>query len=291
MNDRKQHVINKAHQLFIDKGFQATSIQDILEYSGISKGTFYNYFSSKSELLMAIFKSLRKDIDNQVNELLIGQNRSDIGIFIKQIELQMKANRKYKLMALFEEVFVSNDEALKEFMKAGHLLHLRWVFQRFLDIFGEEKKPYLLDCSIMFLGILHLNLKYHFQMNESRINVPKVVRYSVERIVKIVEEVSKADEQLIDPKILEKWLPGSMKTAHAIHEKIYHTILGLKKAVMNHSEHAKFTELLDFIQNEITQAKEPRKFLIQSALLSLSTHQDPCWQKGIAKLEELINGL
>ena len=60
MNDRKQHVINKAHQLFIDKGFQATSIQDILDYSGISKGTFYNYFSSKNELLIAIFTNQNK---------------------------------------------------------------------------------------------------------------------------------------------------------------------------------------------------------------------------------------
>ncbi|MGA9287974.1 MAG: helix-turn-helix domain-containing protein, partial [Anaerobacillus sp.] len=58
MNDRKQHVIKMAHQLFIDRGFQATSIQDILDYSGISKGTFYNYFSSKNELLIALFKAL-----------------------------------------------------------------------------------------------------------------------------------------------------------------------------------------------------------------------------------------
>ncbi|SIC20615.1 Uncharacterised protein [Mycobacteroides abscessus subsp. abscessus] len=31
MNDRKQHVIKMAHQLFIDKGFQATSIQDMMK--------------------------------------------------------------------------------------------------------------------------------------------------------------------------------------------------------------------------------------------------------------------
>ena len=46
MNDRKQHVVHMAHQLFINKGVQSTSVQDIFEYSGISKGTFYNYFSS-----------------------------------------------------------------------------------------------------------------------------------------------------------------------------------------------------------------------------------------------------
>ena len=46
MIDRKQHVVNRADQLFIHKGVQSTSVQDILEHSGISKGTFNNYFSS-----------------------------------------------------------------------------------------------------------------------------------------------------------------------------------------------------------------------------------------------------
>ncbi len=37
MNNRRQNVIDTAHKLFIDKGYQATSIQDILEEGGISK--------------------------------------------------------------------------------------------------------------------------------------------------------------------------------------------------------------------------------------------------------------
>lgn len=291
MNDRKQHVINKAHQLFIDKGFQATSIQDILDYSGISKGTFYNYFSSKSELLIAIFKSLHKEIDDQVNELLIGQNRSDIEIFIKQVEIQMKANRKYKLMALFEEVFVSNDNTLKEFMKGVHFIQLRWAYNRFLDIFGESKKPYLLDCAIMFMGILHMNLHYHFLMVDSSAEISRVIRYSVERVVKMVDEVSAAGVQILDPEMLDLWLPENKQTGQAFQKKIYHTILALKKAVVNHSEQPKFIELLDFIQNELSHSKEPRQFLIQSALLSLKTNQDQAWQKELIKLENLINRL
>ena len=117
MNDRKQQVINKAHQLFIDKGFQATSIQDILEFSGISKGTFYNYFSSKNELLIAIFKNVFKQVEQGRNELLIGQDPSNIEIFIKQIEIQLKTNYENKLISLFEEVYFSKDEELKQYIK------------------------------------------------------------------------------------------------------------------------------------------------------------------------------
>ena len=89
MYERKQQVIQNAHQLFIEKGYQATSIQDILDRSGISKGTFYNYFSSKSELLKAVFISVNKDFEKERNELLIGENLADFEIFIKQIELRM----------------------------------------------------------------------------------------------------------------------------------------------------------------------------------------------------------
>ena len=71
MKDRKQHVIKTAHQLFIDKGYQSTSVQDILDSSGISKGTFYNYFTSKGELLIAIFKNLQLEIEKEKNEILI----------------------------------------------------------------------------------------------------------------------------------------------------------------------------------------------------------------------------
>ena len=73
-----------AHQLFIDKGFHATSINDIIEYSGISKGTFYNYFSSKNELIIELFKTNYKQLEKDRNDLLIGQDPANFEIFIKQ---------------------------------------------------------------------------------------------------------------------------------------------------------------------------------------------------------------
>lgn len=83
MNNRRQNVIDTAHKLFIDKGYQATSIQDILDGAGISKGTFYNYFPSKGELFIAIFRSFYTKIRHDREKLLIGQDSADIEIFIQ----------------------------------------------------------------------------------------------------------------------------------------------------------------------------------------------------------------
>ncbi|PLR79843.1 TetR/AcrR family transcriptional regulator [Bacillus canaveralius] len=288
MNDRKQHVIEMAHQLFIDKGFQATSIQDILDYSGISKGTFYNYFSSKNELLIALFKLIYKKMEKNRNELLIGQNPSNIDIFIKQIELQLKTNRTNKLISLFEEVFFSNDPELKQFIKQGQLRTLRWLFQRFTDIFDDSKKPYLLDCAIMFMGILQQNLKYHELAHGSNHSVHQVVRYSVERIVRMVDEVAKSGDQLVQPELLENLLPDCRNTDQAFQQELYHTVLVLKKALNHREAQTKYMELLEFIQDELLHSKNPRKFLIESALLSFKTGQAAFAKKDVQKLDQLV---
>ncbi|MDQ0201397.1 TetR/AcrR family transcriptional regulator [Neobacillus ginsengisoli] len=289
MNDRKQHVIGMAHQLFIEKGFQATSIQDILEYSGISKGTFYNYFSSKNELLKAIFKTIFKKMDKERDELLIGKDKSDIEIFIKQMELQMKSNKKNNLFTLFEEVLFSNDEDLKEFIKRGHLMMLHWLYNRFIDIFGESKKPYLLDCAIMFMGILHQNLHFKLMANGSGAKIHKVVRYSVDRIVKIVDEVAESGDQLIEQEFLETWLPDCEKNNKGFQKKLFHTVLSLKKTLTNDEEQIKYIELLDFISEELQNSRTPRKFLINSALFSLKANQADLWKKELQLLEEIIS--
>ncbi|WHY75370.1 TetR/AcrR family transcriptional regulator [Neobacillus sp. WH10] len=289
MNDRKEHVIDAARQLFIDKGFQATSIQDILNYSGISKGTFYNYFSSKNELLIALFKTIHKELDYERNELLIGEDPANIDIFIKQVEMQLKNNKSNKLLFLYEEALVSNDKELKQFFREGHLRNIQWVYKRFLDIFGDSKKPYLLDCAIIFLGILHHNLKFSGMTNESTTrSLEKIVRYSMDRTVKIVDDVSEAGEQLVYPEVLEQWLPHCQNSNQFFQQELYHTILLLKKAIIPNTEKNKYMELLDFIHDELLNNKKPRKFIVESALSSINGNINIYKTKDFQKLNQLV---
>ncbi|WP_071458672.1 TetR/AcrR family transcriptional regulator [Bacillus massilinigeriensis] len=269
MNDRKNHVINMAHQLFVEKGFQATSIQDILDYSGISKGTFYNYFSSKNELLRELFRKIYKQLVQERNDLLIGRDHSDIMIFAEQLELHLETNRKNKIITLFEEVIFSNDPDLNQFIRKGHLLMIRWIYQRFLDIFGSEKRPYLLDAAIIFQGILQHQLKYNSMAYGGKADYRKIVRYCISRIVKLVEEVAASGEQLIVPAALEQWLPNNNNCLQTLQQDIHHTVLQLKQKCIHHPMQAKENELLDFIQDELIHSKHPRKFLVETALDSL----------------------
>lgn len=281
MKDRKQHVIDTAHQLFVEKGFQATSIQDILDYSSISKGTFYNYFSSKNELLMAIFREIQKKFEHERNELLIGKDPSDIEVFIKQMELQVKTNRASKLIPLYEEVLFLNDSELKKFISDFQLRMLRWVYERFDEIFGESKKPYLLDAAIMFTAIFHHNLKYERMANSLKSNPERVVRYSVNRLVALMKNVGETGEQLLSPDLLEDWSPTCHKKDKSYQETLTLEIMSLKKESMNMPDSLKYIELLDFILEELLQPNNQRQFVVESALTSLESHF------GKAKLQPL----
>ena len=51
---RKKEILAAARELFLHQGYDETSVANILDKVGVSKGTFYYYFHSKDELLDAL---------------------------------------------------------------------------------------------------------------------------------------------------------------------------------------------------------------------------------------------
>ena len=48
---RKQELLKTAYEMFLSKGYENTSIDEIIEKAGIAKGTYYYYFPSKEQTL------------------------------------------------------------------------------------------------------------------------------------------------------------------------------------------------------------------------------------------------
>jgi len=51
---RLDELMAAAEQLFIAKGVEAATVNDIVEAAGVAKGTFYHYFASKHDILLAL---------------------------------------------------------------------------------------------------------------------------------------------------------------------------------------------------------------------------------------------
>ena len=56
----KDKIINESLRLFSKRGYTATSISDVIQAAGTSKGGFYNHFKSKEQLLAEVLRSARK---------------------------------------------------------------------------------------------------------------------------------------------------------------------------------------------------------------------------------------
>lgn len=53
-DEKRQELLDTAEKLFCLKGYEATSIQDILDALHLSKGGFYHHYASKEEVLRAL---------------------------------------------------------------------------------------------------------------------------------------------------------------------------------------------------------------------------------------------
>ena len=67
---RKQELLRIAYQLFIQKGYEETSIDEIIAEAHIAKGTFYYYFPSKEATLEEVINMMISDEVQRAKEIL-----------------------------------------------------------------------------------------------------------------------------------------------------------------------------------------------------------------------------
>lgn len=70
----KSKIVSAAWELFYEKGYNGTTVDDIIELSHTSKGSFYYYFNTKDELLNTLsiildqrYEELEREMDPEQN--------------------------------------------------------------------------------------------------------------------------------------------------------------------------------------------------------------------------------
>ncbi len=75
--DLKEEIKNAAWELFYEKGYEETTVNDIIEKANTSKGGFYYYFKAKDELLHSLYsffdreyEKFYENMDKTLNSLI-----------------------------------------------------------------------------------------------------------------------------------------------------------------------------------------------------------------------------
>lgn len=123
----REQIIHAARKLFTQRGYHNTSIYDLFELSGISKGAFYHHWKTKEDLAFTILEEMRKAYDTRMFGIIEteGRARDQIEKVLQTIvELNSDPDWLYcRLMATWTSELDGNDGGLGS---AIHEMRARW---------------------------------------------------------------------------------------------------------------------------------------------------------------------
>lgn len=95
MNKTKRKIFETSMKLFADKGYDATSVEEITATVGVAKGTLYYHFSSKEEIFNFLVEEGMKLLHNSV-EIKTENLENPIDKIRAVMLIQLKVMKKYE---------------------------------------------------------------------------------------------------------------------------------------------------------------------------------------------------
>lgn len=94
--DKRTIILNAALKTFVKRGYPDTKVAEIASEAGVAEGTLYNYFSSKEDLLLALFDEkwggIIAEIKSRINRL--SDPNSKLKAIFSQVVMMFRKNRQ-----------------------------------------------------------------------------------------------------------------------------------------------------------------------------------------------------
>jgi AcrR family transcriptional regulator len=103
--DTRRALLRAAQQLFVERGYRDTAVNDIVRAAGVSQGTFYLYFPNKPGIVLALMESSSEHLQEIARRWLASEPEpaGAIAGFIAEMAAFFSAN-KSSILVLFREV-------------------------------------------------------------------------------------------------------------------------------------------------------------------------------------------
>jgi len=263
MNKRKRKVLSAAHELFVEKGYVATSILDILERAEISKGTFYNYFTSKNHCLMSIIESGREQADLKRKEVIIGKSLTDHEVLAEQIMILMRVHNEQNLVPIYEMIAHSGEPELKRSMLESSMGEISWLADRLGHIYGESDKKYLFDLSVFFYGSFFQSLKIWGIVLGDQPDIKRMILYLLKFMGTALQQ-NKKDENVLLGDGIELYFQNLEPIKHINANKLADQLEGFLVG-LDTTKNDKSIQLTQFLVEQF-QSEHPQLYVIETVL-------------------------
>ncbi|WP_203247402.1 TetR/AcrR family transcriptional regulator [Sporosarcina beigongshangi] len=152
---KKQLIMEKALELFAEKGFESTSVQQITEHCGISKGAFYLSFKSKDELILALIDYFMMKFVSDIDYLVNNTKNDDdlLQKFYYTIFDSFRQHSDFAKILIKEQMRSFNEEFIIK-MRAYDLSMDEVILSMVERLYGDEVKQTKHDVMYCIKGFM-----------------------------------------------------------------------------------------------------------------------------------------
>ena len=106
----RRAILHAARECFRERGYENSTIRDIVRRTGLAAGTFYNYFSSKQDIFAALLTDFLTNLNNNLSQQRRAADNPEDFIHCAYLALYTATARD----PLVYELAHRNDRALRE---------------------------------------------------------------------------------------------------------------------------------------------------------------------------------
>ena len=137
---KRQAILGKAREWIGANGFSEFTMSKLAKFCGIAKGTLYNYFDNKEDLMVKVVEDRVAEIHHEVEEILGGSQEPEgkLRSMIRQ-GLAFYRDNLDLLMLYANEVKIADCKFPSSATAHGRFLreHLEWFMNRFEQLLSD----------------------------------------------------------------------------------------------------------------------------------------------------------
>lgn len=291
--DKKTLILRSAMQLFSTKGPSATSMQEIAEMCGMSKGSLYLHFKSKDELEQSLFNYCFQMLQEHLVQVELEQHLGPKERLIRQTEVLLnlvQELREFLVMQFQDWIKYGKLYREPDSFKENNITLLHFTQKALVSAFGERIIPYSADLVMIAQGILGVLIRLLFEPRMAGSHRRMAV-YLVDLLDAMVERLlEQGPEPLISEAELQRWsTEGSCIKPAERHPllviKEMKEALGGKGVKLTSTQREDMLDTLQVLESEILEPV-PRKVVIRGMLLNVL--EFPALEKQTEELERLL---
>lgn len=156
--DRKNELIDCAEALFFEKGYDATTVADILARARLSKGAFYHHFESKEELLDALTDRITRSMIASARDILEDETLDALTRLNRFLARggQWKRQTAPRLSVVYATIFKPENAVLYQRMVGAAVTALTPVLTKIVEQGAREGTFDVPDPTIVSEVLLHI---------------------------------------------------------------------------------------------------------------------------------------